>query len=379
MLPEIPSIVDVADLQGKYVLVRAPFNVPVRNGVVINAFRLKQSLPTIELLREKGARVILVSHIGRKEDETLFPVHAALLEYFPVAWSGEIIGEQTRVLRDALQDGEVLLLENLRQDPREVENDEAFARELASLADIFVNDDFAASHRAHASLHAVCSLLPSYAGLSFIEEYTQLSKVMQPEHPCLFILGGAKFETKMPLVEKYLDIYDDIFIGGALANDFFKAKGYEVGDSLVSDMSLEGSVLLTHPKISLPVDVVAVRDGVSRVTTPDAVYANEMILDVGPKTIALLSHKAQGAKTILWNGPMGNYEAGYATQTQLCAEAIAASPAYTVVGGGDTVAAIELLNLSGSYDFLSTAGGAMLTFLEQGTLPALEALMQSKR
>lgn len=377
MPSEIPSIADVKDLQGKYVLVRAPFNVPVQNGVVANAFRLKQSLATINFLREQKARIILISHIGRKEDETLAPVYAALQEYFPLSFSSQIVGETTRLLRDALQDGEVLLLENLRQDEREVDNDSNFAHELALLADIYVNDDFAASHRAHASLEAICAFLPSYVGLGFLKEYTELSRAMSPKHPALFILGGAKFETKMPLVLKYLDIYDDIFIGGALANDLFKAKGYDVGKSLVSDANFESSPLLAHPKIKLPVDVVAVKDGVKRITTPDAVAKDEAILDVGPESIAELQNTILRSETILWNGPMGNYENGYQEGTLACAQAVAAAHSYTVVGGGDTVAAIELLNLNDQYGFLSTAGGAMLTFLELGTLPALDALKRS--
>ena len=227
--PTLPSIADVADLEGTYVLVRISLNVPVANGAVTNLFRIEQCMPTIKHLINKGARVILCSHIGRKEDESLLPVHQALQQFISVQFSPEVVGETTTRMRNELRNGEVLLLENVRRDPREVENDPAFAAELAALADVFVNDDFAASHRAHASLHAICKLLPSYAGLNFIHEHTELLKVMHPESPSLFILGGAKFETKMPLVEKYLDIYDHIFIGGALANDFFKAKGFEVG------------------------------------------------------------------------------------------------------------------------------------------------------
>ena len=376
----IPSIADAnLDLEGTYVLVRSPLNVPVEGGKVANAFRLKQALQTIEFLREKKARVILISHIGREAHETLAPVFEALREYIPLSFCPQVTGEQPTSLRNSMHNGDVLLLENLRQDTRETENEITLAQELAALADVYVNDDFAASHRAHASLSAICALLPSYAGLSFLQEYTELSKVMSPKHPALFILGGAKFETKMPLVEKYLDIYDDIFIGGALANDFFKAKGYEVGDSLVSDASLGDSALLSHPKIKLPVDVVVVKNGVSRVTTPDAILPGEMILDVGPKSIESLESTIMRSHTILWNGPMGNYEHGYPEQTLALARLITSSDAYTVVGGGDTVAAIESLGLNEAYGFLSTAGGAMLTFLEMGTLPALEALQSSHR
>lgn len=247
----LPEIISCTDLKGKYVLVRVSLNVPVKDGVVLNAFRIQQSLPTITYLRQQGAKVILCSHIGKSPDETLAPVHTALLAYFPVQFSPEVVGEATTKMRNALQDGEVLLLENVRRDSREIENDPSFAKELSLLAEVFVNDDFAASHRAHASLHAICALLPSYVGINFAHEYTELSKAMTPESPSLFMIGGAKFETKMPLVEKYLPIYDHVFIGGALANDFFKGKGLEVGTSLVSKVSLVGSSLLTNPQVLL--------------------------------------------------------------------------------------------------------------------------------
>jgi len=375
---KLPTIQDVEDLAGKYVLVRASLNVPIKDAKVSNAFRLEQSFATIRFLIEKRARVILISHIGRKEEETLYPVYEALCDSFPLTFSPEVTGETTTHLRNELQNGEVLLIENLRRDPREVANDAAFAAELASLADIYVNDDLAASHRAHASLHAICALLPSYVGLGFLHEYEELSKGMNPSSPSLFILGGAKFETKMPLVEKYLSIYDHIFIGGALANDFFKARGLEVGTSLVSEVSLEGSPLLSHPKILLPVDVTAVKDGVPHIAKAEDVTKDESILDIGPESIEMLKPYISQARSILWNGPMGNYENGYQKATLECAQAIARSDAYSIVGGGDTVAAIESLNAQDEYGFLSTAGGAMLTFLETGSLVALDALLQTK-
>jgi phosphoglycerate kinase len=375
----LPSIADVADIEGKFVFLRTSLNVPIKDGKVSNDFRIIQSLPTIELLIERGAKVILCSHLGRDADESIAPVVEVLQKHISVVFSSEVTGPISTQRRDELQNGQVLLLENVRRDAREIENDPVFAQELASLADIYVNDDFAASHREHASLHAICKLLPAYAGLNCTHEYEELSKVMTPASPSLFILGGAKFETKMPLVEKYLDIYDLVCIGGALVNDFLKAKGYEVGTSLVSDMSLEGSYLLDHPKIVLPVDVVAVKDGVRRIADVTDVHPDESILDAGPKTIELLAPYIENAKTILWNGPLGNYENGYQDQTIACAKRIAEATAYTVVGGGDTVAAIEALQFGKQYDFLSTAGGAMLTFLELGSLPALDALRASGR
>lgn len=367
-----------SDLKGVYVFLRISLNVPIEEGRVTNTFRITQGLSTVNYLIQRGARVILASHLG-DERASLAPVHAVLAKHLHITLSPEVTGEHTTFLRDTLRDGEVLLLENLRKDPREKANDDGFAQELAALADIYVNDDFAASHRKHASLHAICAHLPSYVGELFAREYAALSQVEKPQHPSLFILGGAKFDTKMPLVEKYLELYDHIFIGGALANDIFRAQGYSVGNSLVSDMSLAGSPLLSHPKLLVPVDVIVERDGVRRVTTPDDVRDDESIFDAGPKTLALLDPYISAAQTILWNGPLGNYERGYQDQTRLLARKIAASKGNSVIGGGDTIASIESLGLKGSFGFLSTAGGAMLTFLELGTLPALEAVRASTR
>jgi phosphoglycerate kinase len=310
--------------------------------------------------------------------KSIAPVFEVLKEHLQIVLSPEVTGSVTTSLRNSLQDGEVLLLENVRKDAREMKNNIDFAKELASLAEIFVNDDFAASHRAHSSLHAICQFLPSYVGINFSHEYEELSKALTPVSPSLFILGGAKFETKMPLVEKFLELYDHVFIGGALANDFLKAKGLEVGTSLVSEMSLEGSPLLTHPKILLPVDVVAVADGVSRVATCNDIHTDESILDMGPATITMLEKYTKEAKTILWNGPFGDYEHGYQEQTIACALRIAESNAFSVIGGGDTVASIEKLGNQDAYGFVSTAGGAMLTFLELGSLPALDAIVKTR-
>lgn len=376
---ELPVITNVADLKGKYVLVRLSLNVPIHNGVVSDEFRIHQSLPTVTYLQNKGARIVLCSHLGKDGEASMRPVYEVLEKYLSLTLSPEVCGEQTKKMRDQLQDGEVLLLENVRKDRREMDNDPEFARELAALADIFVNEDFAASHRAHASLAAICGYLPSYVGINFAHEYEELSKVMRPQSPSLFILGGAKFDTKMPLVEKYIPIYDRIFIGGALANDFFKAQGLNVGTSLVSEIDLSQSPLLDDPKVMLPVDVLVFDGAISRITTPDDVRDGESILDVGPKSVAHLDIEMQKAATVLWNGPLGNYENGYTDATIECARLLATSKAFSVVGGGDTVASIEELDNQDAYGFLSTAGGAMLTFLELGTLPALDALRKSAR
>jgi len=240
-----------------------------------------------------------------------------------------------------------------------------------------VQDAFAASHRAHASIVGVPRHLPSYFGHTFVAEYEALRQAHEPVSPSLFILGGAKFDTKIPLVEKMLKTYDQVFIGGALANDIYKARGYEVGKSLVSDISLTGHQLLASDKVTVPTDVIV--DGLNgqRTCGAGAVTADECILDAGPTTATALGAIIAKAKTIVWNGPLGNYEAGYSQQTEAVARLIAQASGHSLVGGGDTVAAIEALGVRDGIDFVSTGGGAMLTFLEAGTLPAIEAVVIS--
>lgn len=372
------SITEKTDLKGKYVLLRASLNVPIKDGIIRNQFRITRGLVTLQYLVNHGARVILCGHIGRDGTQSTQPLADLLQKYVPITFSDEVAGAKSKNLRDTLKDGEVLLIQNLRKDPREKKNDTNFARELADMADIYVNDAFAASHRAHASLVSVPEFLPSYAGMNFVHEYQELMKARVPQSPSLFMLGGAKFVTKMPLVEEFLGVYNNIFIGGALANDFFKAKGYETGDSLVSDIDLSDSSLLEHDAILLPIDVTVMRGKEEVVCAPDAVGYHDIILDMGPQTVAMLAPLIANAKTVLWNGPFGNYEAGFEKQTVATAQLLAAAPGYSVVGGGDTVASIESLCIQEHYNFLSTAGGAMLTFLQKGTLPAIKALNTSE-
>ena len=374
----LPRLKDAGDLAGTRVLVRASLNVPIGEGdEVLNQFRLMRGLPTIKYLTCQGAKVILMGHIGRDPEETLLPVYRHLLRHFDLSFTYDVTGEETKSCVSDMQDGQVVLLENLRQDPRERENDPGFARELADLADVYVNDAFSVSHRVHASIVGVPQYLPAYAGLSFVHEYEELTKAMHPPEPSLFILGGAKFDTKLPLIEEYLKIYDHVFVGGALANDLFKAQGREVGSSLVSDTDLSDGYLLRQQNLLLPVDVIVSGEDGAYITTPDDVDSNEIILDAGPETVEMLGEYIKDAKTVLWNGPLGNYEVGCDEATHGVARSIAASSAYSVIGGGDTVASIEALDLQDKFSFLSTAGGAMLKFLEHGTLPAIEALIKS--
>ncbi|MCB9814601.1 phosphoglycerate kinase [Candidatus Nomurabacteria bacterium] len=359
------KITEVDDLKGKYVLVRASLNIPLDDGEVRNLFRLNRALPTLRYLHEQGAKVIILSHIGRKPEETLKPVFNELEKYLPVHWGGVIWESEFWERRNLMSNGDILLAENLRQDKREENNDESLVKELAEIGEIYVNDAFAEAHREHASTYGLAQKLPAYAGLTLIEEVNELSKAMQPTSPSLFLLGGAKFETKMPLVEKYLELYDRVFIGGALAHDILKARGLEVGQSLVSDISLGEASFLHSEKLLLPIDVMVEGVNGKQIKSVDEVLPDEKIFDCGPATVAMLAEYIHEAKTILWNGPFGVYEFGYKTSTEATAKNIAESKAYSVVGGGDTVAAIEKLGINDKFGFLSVGGGAMLDFLEK--------------
>lgn len=374
------SIKKIKILENIPVLVRTALNVPVADGMVTGAFRLRRALPTIEYLRKRHARVILIGHIGEKGTESLEPVYRAMREMVPgLTFCPVTTGSQAREAVRALPPGGVLMLENLRRDTGEVGNDATFAQALAELADIFVEDSFDVCHRPHASVVGVPKLLPSYAGFLVEEEVTQLTKALKPKKPSLALIGGAKFSTKEPVLRKLLKNYDRVYVGGALANDFMQAAGKPVGKSLVSGANpLELKELLGDRRLALPLDYVVGPVGGSReqgrLARPHEVQADEAILDNGPETIAMLAERIRGAKTILWNGPLGNYENGFTEGTEALARVIAASKAHSIVGGGDTVAAIGKLKLDDRFSFISTGGGAMLDFLAKGTLPGLDAL-----
>ncbi len=342
---QLHCITDLKKLRGKKVIVRTSFNVPVEDGHITNYFRIMRAIPTLKYLQHEKAKVILISHIGRDPGETLRPIFEELKNHVPLSFIPGIIGNDVDDAIAGMEDGSFIMLENLRSHEGEVTNDASFAKTLASYAEYYVNDAFSVSHREHASIIGVPEHIPSTFGLTFKEEYVQLGCAMKPSLPALFILGGAKFETKQPLVERYLKTYDHVFIGGALANDFFKAKGYETGRSLVSGTPSNMEVLLKNKKILLPVDVTVQGPKNVRVTTPDDVNPDENILDAGPLTHDLLKSYIADTKTILWNGPLGDYEHGFDTCTKSCAKLIAESDAHSVVGGGDTVAAIESLAL----------------------------------
>lgn len=379
----LQTLSERSDLRGKTVLVRSSVDVPLASdGKVVDDFRLRKSLPTLQMLRAAGARVIIAGHASRADgtsDASLRPVCDLLNTYIPVAWAGGIVGPEISKKAAALNDGEVLMLENLRRDPGEKANDPAFAKHLASLAELYVNDAFSVSHREHASIVGVPRLIPSCAGQLFMSELEHLSLARTPKPPSLFVLGGAKFETKLPLVEQLHARYDRIFIGGALANSFFKARGFEVGDSLVSPLDITPSPLFTSAKLILPIDVTVMGKEGPVAKAPHEVLKDETILDAGPQTLEMLAEEMRFVETVLWNGPLGDYERGFDTGTRRFADIVAHSRAVSIVGGGDTVASVKETRVTDRFSFLSTAGGAMLAFLEKGMLPGIAALMEGKR
>ena len=371
----LPDIRDAGNLKGKRVFLRVDFNISVADGAVRDDYRIRQALPTIEFLRKQGARTILASHIGRDPNESLRPVFERLKKDIPLSFADDILGAEAATAVDNLAEGGVLLLQNLRREAGENANDAIMAKRLASYADLYVDDAFAFAHRMTASIVGIPKLLSHYAGIQFLKEVEGLSKALEPEHPALALLSGAKFETKSPLIRKFLKTYDTVFVGGALANDFFKAQGYEVGRSVISDEVVGIEDLLLEQKLLLPADVIVeTEEGVREERDPRLVGNNEIILDAGKETVAVLKEKIADAHFILWNGPFGVYEKGFTESTEEVARMIAQSDAVSVVGGGDTIAAIAKLGLEEKFTFVSTGGGAMLEFLAKGTLPGIDAL-----
>lgn len=370
---------DIPHLEGVRVLLRADFNVPVRNGTVADPFRIASTLPTIDFLVRKGAKLVIVSHLESIDggNDSLLPIAQELARLGrPVTFIRD--WKQARGTIEGMPDGSCLLLENIRLFEGEKKNDPAFAAELASLADIYVNDAFSVSHREHASIVGVPKLLPSYAGFQLEKEISSLSRAFAPEHPFLFILGGAKFETKLPLLTRFLELADRIFVGGALANDIYRARGYETGRSLLSKGAMDLSAFAADTKVLVPEDIV---DQNGAVKAANAVGREDKIMDSGPATIAVLGDLIKTVKFILWNGPLGVYEDGYRQPTLELARRIGEATlagAETIVGGGDTLAAIAELGIPEKFTFISTGGGAMLDFLAQGTLAGIEALEHSQ-
>ncbi|TMC45621.1 MAG: phosphoglycerate kinase [Chloroflexi bacterium] len=379
------------DVAGKRVLVRVDFNVPMEDGRIIDDTRIREAIPTIQNLVERQARVILLTHLGRPDGQVdeayrTTPLAQRLSELIgrPVRHLDDCIGPAVEAAVKAMQDGEIVMLENVRFHPGETKNDPTFAQQLAALGDLYVNDAFGTAHRAHASTAGVAQYLPAVAGLLMEREIAMLGRIMiDPPHPLVAIIGGSKISTKIGVIRSLLRRVDRLCIGGAMACTFLKARGLEMGRSLVEDDQLEvaRSLLASGGTIVLPLDAVVAPDakpGVTTKTVPiDRVPADLKVLDVGPMTVERFLQTCDGAAAIVWNGPLGVYEVPpFDRGTDALAEGLAGSDAQTIIGGGDLVAALQKQHLAERMSFVSTGGGATLEFLEGKSLPGIAVLKE---
>ncbi len=387
---------DQADVRGKRVLVRVDFNVPVENGKVADLTRIERVAPTIREIAARGGKVILISHFGRPKGfdpkQSLKPFAPAIAEVLgrPVAFAEDCVGEKARTAVDAMRAGDVLCLENTRFHRGEEKNDPAFVAELAALGDIFVNDAFSVAHRAHASVAGLGRKLPTYAGRTMQDELDALGKVLDtPIRPLAAIVGGAKVSTKLDLLGSLLAKVDILLIGGGMANTFLAALGHPVGKSLCEHELLPTAREIMAKardrkrEIVLPADVVAAKafaaNAPSRVVAVDGVAADEMILDIGPRSVEHVCSVLARVKTLVWNGPFGAFELepfdnGTIEVAEAAAELTAAGKLISVAGGGDTVAALNRAGVTERFSYVSTAGGAFLEWLEGKALPGVEVL-----
>lgn len=385
-VPELQGV----PLANRCVLLRVDFNVPLKDGCITDDARLRATLPTLRLLLEGGAKVICMSHLGRPKGKpvaalSLKPVAERLSELLgqPVRFVPQVVGPEVETAADALQPGQVLLLENLRFEPGEERNDPQLAAQWARLADLYVNDAFGAAHRAHASTAALAALLPHAAGLLMARELQVLGGLLQPkERPFVCVLGGAKISDKIGVLEHLLQRVDQVILGGGMANTFLLAQGHEIGASLAEPDQVElcrDVLRRAGPRLLLPLDVQVApgldRPQQARTVAVEQVPKELAIFDVGPKSIAHFAGVVGAARTLFWNGPLGVFEVPPFDQGTLgMAQAVAACPGLTVVGGGDSLAAIERSGVGGRIGHLSTGGGASLEFLEGRVLPGVVAL-----
>ncbi|WP_240421528.1 phosphoglycerate kinase [Paenibacillus periandrae] len=381
------------EVSGKKVFVRVDFNVPLENGAITDDTRIRETLPTIQYLIERGAKVILASHLGRPngavvEELRLTPVAARLSELLgkSVVKADEAIGEAVQAQVAALKDGDVLLLENVRFYPGEEANDAELAKSFAGLADLYVNDAFGAAHRAHASTEGIAHHLPAVSGLLMEKELDVLGKALHnPERPFTAIVGGSKVKDKINVITNLLNIADNIIIGGGLSYTFLKAQGHEIGKSLVDNSKLELALSFLETakekgvNFLIPVDIIVADDFSAKANTR-AVAINEIPadwegIDIGPKTREIYAKTIAESKLVVWNGPMGVFEIEpFSHGTRAVAQACATTEAYTVIGGGDSAAAVEKFHLADQMDHISTGGGASLEFMEGKALPGVVAL-----
>ena len=394
---KLAAMAGLKNLAGKRVLVRVDFNIPLGpKGRIEPAegVKIQAALPTVEHLLRANAKVILVSHLGRPKDcepkYSLAPIAKYLAQLLgrPVRFVDDCLEDGDKVARKLaqLKDGEVALLENIRYYPEEEKNDAKFAKRLAGLADVFVNDAFATCHRAHASTAGVTRYLPSYAGLLVEKEVRSLDRLLKkPQHPFAVLMGGAKISTKLPTLVKMFKVADKVFIGGGMANCFFKAKGYSIGKSKVDPEEVKfAKKLLKNKKLVLPVDVLAAsalrEDAKVRVTAPDDVHANEYVVDIGTQTMRDFAMELKKAKTLVWNGPVGLFEIRKFSHGSVILGRVIASRsqgrAFGVVGGGETIVCLERTGMAEYVDHISTGGGAMLEYLSGKVLPGIKPLLR---
>ncbi len=388
MSPKLKTLKD-ANVKNKRVLMRVDFNVSLDDkGNIADDFRIKEAVPTIEYLVKKGAKIILMSHLGepggRVENRFKMDViQDRLLEYldYSIVKAKDCIGKEIEDWTKQMQPGEILLLENLRFHKEEEENDLEFAKSLAKLGDIYVNEAFGASHRNHASVVGVPKYLPAFTGFLLQKEIEELDKILfEPKHPFFIIIGGAKVSTKIKVIEKFLDKADKLLLGGAIVNTVFASQGINLGKSLIEEkmFNVVDRLDLAGGKIQLPVDFVTWAEldlEQAQVRGVNDVKENESVFDIGPETIKLFSKLIQEAKMIVWNGPLGLVEKEpFNKGSEAIAKAVTESRAYSIVGGGDMVAFIRHMGLEKNFSYVSTGGGAMLDYLAEGTLPGIEAL-----
>lgn len=383
------------DVTGKRVLVRCDFNVPLKDGAITDDIRITSALPTIQYLIENGAKVILMSHLGRPEGEanmkyTLKPVAERISQLLgkEIAFisAPEVVNEQVKEAAYALQAGDVLLLENVRFRKEETKNGADFSKELAGLGNVFVNDAFGTAHRAHSSTAGIADYLPAVSGFLIEKEVQFLGNAVEsPERPFVAIMGGAKVGDKILVIENLLKKVDTLIIGGGMAYTFFKAQGYEIGTSILDadNVGLASDLLKKAEeagvKLLLPVDIKAAKafdnESETGIFDKENMPADMMGLDIGPRSMELFSKELSNAKTIIWNGPVGVFEmSNFAAGTIAIAEALAASTAVTIIGGGDSAAAVEQFGLADKMTHISTGGGASLEFLEGKVLPGIACL-----
>jgi phosphoglycerate kinase len=368
------SIKELKNIKGKRVIVRVDFNVPMKSGKVENDFKIRKAIPTIKFLSKKGAKVVLITHLGRGDD-SLLPVYKNLTKLIKAKFIKGVVGSLVEKEISKMKSGDVVLLENLRKDKGEKSCDKNFALLLSKLGDIYVNEAFPVSHREDASIVLLPKMMPSYAGFQLSEEVEKLTLALKPKHPFLFIAGGVKFETKLPLIKKYLTSADKVFVGGALANTLFFQQGYEIGESVADkDYKIPNSVL-TSKKLLLPDNVVVDRGNKRLNINLKEVKKGDYIVDVGIKSIDEIIPLIKKSKLVLWNGPIGWDRNNKTTKgTPYLLKLLSKVKADTILGGGETVASVEELGLEKKFTFVSTGGGATLEFLSKGTLPGIKAL-----